>query len=134
MAGQHGARLNDSAVTVCGGAIVRSSIQIILLLRVMCCLSGCFGPDYGPTYGYPTSGYSPYSYGLPTYTRGYAPDFDVHHPWEQHHGEGHHESFYHGPPEAPHLAEHHVGGPVEHAGGERAGAHHDGGHNGGGGR
>jgi hypothetical protein len=83
---------------------VRRSIQAIFVLSMLCGLAGCFGPDYGPTYGYPTTGYSPYSYGLPVYARGYAPVFTVHHPWEEHHEQGHHESFYHGPAPAPRVA------------------------------
>ena len=101
---------------------MRSSIQTILVLSLLCGLGGCFGPDYGPTYGYPTTGYSPYSYGLPVYARGYAPAFTVHHPWEEHHGAGHHESFYRGPAEAPHFA----GGQVGGGGGNRGGAHNGG--------
>jgi hypothetical protein len=102
---------------------VRRSIQTILLLSLIGGLSGCFGPDYGPTYGYPSSGYAPYSYGVPVYARGYDPVFTVHHPWEEHHGEGHHESFFRGPMEAPHVAP----GPVGRFGGHPGGAH-DGGH------
>jgi hypothetical protein len=52
-------------------------------------LSGCVGPGYGPTYGYPAYGYAPYSYGFPVYASGYQPDFVVHHPWEDHHAYGH---------------------------------------------
>jgi hypothetical protein len=65
----------------------------MLILTVFCCgLSGC-GPTYG-YYGDPGYGYAPYSYGWPIYTRGYAPDFNVHHSWEDHHlGGGHHQSF-----------------------------------------
>lgn len=65
----------------------------MLILAVLCSgLSGC-GPTYG-YYGDPGYGFAPYSYGWPTYTRGYRPDFNVHHSWEDHHlGEGHHQSF-----------------------------------------
>ena len=103
-----------------GTRTVRRSIQIILVVSLISGLVGCFGPDFGPTYGYPTYGYSPYSYGVPVYAGGYAPNFVVHHPWEEHHGGGHHESFYHGPPVAPHFAGAHPGaGPVRGAhGGE----------------
>ena len=48
-------------------------------------LLGCFGPDYGPSYGRLIAGYSPYSYGWPVYAYGYTPTFVVHHPWEEHH-------------------------------------------------
>jgi hypothetical protein len=92
---------------------VRRSIQTILILSLLCGLGGCLGPDYGPTYGYPTHGYSPYSYGLPVYAGGYAPAFAVRHPWEEHHGEGHHQSFFRGPAVAPHFA----GGFSGHGGG-----------------
>jgi hypothetical protein len=102
---------------------VRCSIQTILALSLIGGLVGCFGPDYGPTYGYPTYGYSPYSYGVPVYARGYSPVFAVHHPWEEHHGEGHHETFYHGPPETPHFAGPH-GGAGPHPGGAHDGGHH----------
>jgi len=101
---------------------VRHSIQAILVVSLAWALVGCFGPDYGPTYGYPTYGYSPYSYGVPVYARGYAPVFTVHHPWEEHHGEGHHESFYHGPAEAPHQAGPHAG-RGGHSGGGDGGGH-----------
>jgi hypothetical protein len=105
------------ASQVFGGTTVPRAIQTILALTLIGALSGCFGPDYGPTYGYPTYGYSPYSYGVPVYARGYAPTFAVHHPWEEHHGKGHHESFYHGPP-APRVAGPHYGphpsGPHDH--------------------
>ena len=83
---------------------MRRLIQSILVVSLISRLGGCLGPDYGPTYGYPTYGYSPYSYGVPVYARGYAPDFTVHHPWEEHHAAGHHESFYHAPPAAPQFA------------------------------
>jgi hypothetical protein len=96
---------------------VRRSIQTILILSLLCGLGGCLGPDYGPTYGYPTHGYSPYSYGLPVYAGGYAPAFAVHHPWEEHHGEGHHQSFFRGPAVAPHFAGGHAGGFSGHGGG-----------------
>jgi hypothetical protein len=95
---------------------MRRSIQTILVLILLCGLGGCFGPDYFPTYGYPTPGFSPYSYNLPVYASGYAPVFVVHHPWEEHHGPGHHESFYHGPAVAPHAA-----GQI---GGDHGGGHH----------
>jgi hypothetical protein len=83
---------------------VRRSIQTILVLSLLGGLGGCSGPDYGRTYGYPTYGYLPYSYRLPVYASGYAPVFAVHHPWEDHHVHGHHESFYRGPVGAPHVA------------------------------
>jgi hypothetical protein len=105
-----------------GAGTVRRSIQSILVVTLISALAGCFGPDYGPTYGYPTYGYSPYSYGVPVYARGYSPDFTVHHPWEEHHGGGHHESFYHGPPAAPHFAGAHPGSG--HAPGGHEGEHH----------
>ncbi len=100
---------------------MRRSIQTMLVLSLLCGLGGCFGPDYGPTYGYPTYGYSPYSYGWPIYASGYAPVFAVHHPWEEHHGDGHHLSFVHGPEEAPHFTGGDLGG---HTGGIHGGGHH----------
>jgi hypothetical protein len=103
---------------------VRCSIQTILLLCIVGGLGGCYGPDYGPTYGYPTNGFSPYSYGVPVYARGYAPTFDVHHPWEEHHGEGHHESFFRGPVEAPHVAARPVGVVHGYRAVGHAGDHH----------
>lgn len=90
------------------------SIQIILIVILLCGLGGCVGPGYGPTYGYPDYGYSPYSYGIPVYARGYAPNFAVHHAWEEHHAVGHSQSFYHAPPAARSVG--HIGGPVAHAG------------------
>jgi hypothetical protein len=117
-----------AAPQLCGATTLLRTIQAILALTLMSALSGCFGPDYGPTYGYPTYGYSPYSYGVPVYAGGYAPTFAVHHPWEEHHGEGHHESFYHSPP-APRLPGPHVGyGPHPsgpHAGGPHPAGPHD---------
>jgi hypothetical protein len=80
-------------------------------------LSGCVGPGYGPTYGYPEYGYAPYSYGFPVYASGYRPDFGVHHPWEDHHAYGHPA---------------HFGGFAGHPGG--GGFHGGGGGHGGGGR
>jgi len=102
---------------------VRRSIQTILALGLIVGLMGCFGPDYGPTYGYPTHGYSPYSYGVPVYARGYAPGFTEHHPWEEHHGEGHHQSFFRAPVEAPHVAGRQVSGVGGHRGGGHGGGH-----------
>jgi hypothetical protein len=98
---------------------VQRSIQIILVVSLLCGLTGCFVPSYGPTYGYPSSGYSPYSYGWPVYAHGYAPEFTVHHPWEEHHAHGHPESFFHGPVGAPHPA----GGPAGRFGGHPASGH-----------
>jgi hypothetical protein len=86
---------------------MRRGIQVILVISMLCGLGGCFGPDYGPTYGYPMTGYAPYSYGLPVYARGYTPSFTVHHPWEEHHAHGHNVTFFH-PPPGPQLG--HVGG------------------------
>jgi hypothetical protein len=89
---------------------VRCAIQAILLISLLCGLGGCFGPDYGPTYGYPTSGFAPYSYGFPVLSHGYAPNFAVHHPWEEHHEVGHAETFYHAPAGRPsgHVANGHA--------------------------
>ena len=42
------------ASQVFGGTTVPRAIQTILALTLIGALSGCFGPDYGPTYGYPT--------------------------------------------------------------------------------
>jgi hypothetical protein len=83
------------------------AILTVVALSVLAGLSGCLGPDYGPTYGYPAFGYAPYSYGYPIYTRGYQPDFTVHHPWEEHHAYGHPAHFFH---ETPHFAGHPAGG------------------------
>jgi hypothetical protein len=102
---------------------VRYSVQTILVLSLVCGLPGCFGPDYGPSYGYPTSGYSPYSYGLPVYTSGYAPNFVVHHPWEEHHTVGHPGNFFHERAVAPHSVGGHVGGFGGHIGGGHGGGH-----------
>jgi len=99
-------------------------IQIILILSSLDGLSGCIGPGYGPTYGYPEYGYSPYSYGLPVYARGYAPAFAVHHPWEEHHGYGHSESFFRSPGGG--------GRSVGHGGGYGGHPSSSGGHSGGG--
>jgi hypothetical protein len=103
---------------------VPRSIQTVLVLCMLCGLGGCFGPDYGPSYGYPTAGYAPYSYGVPVYARGYAPVFIVHHPWEQHHEEGHHESFVQRPAEAPHPAGPHAGGFSAYRGEAHGDNHH----------
>ncbi len=104
-------------------------IQIILILSSLCGLGGCVGPDYGPTYGYPGYGYSPYSYGWPIYARGYSPNFAVHHSWEEHHGPGHSESFYHSSAGGGHSFAR-SGGSGGHTGG--SGGHAGGGHGGGG--
>jgi hypothetical protein len=91
---------------------------LILLGVVAYGVSGC-GPDYG-YYGYPGYGYAPYSYSW--VGRGYDPVFVVHHPWEDHHGDGHHTEFYH------------AGGAIGHAGGNGFhGGGGGGGHGGGGG-
>jgi hypothetical protein len=74
-----------SFVSVC-------SIGALILLGIVACTaSGCF-PVYGGGYGYPEYGYAPY-WGW--WGWGY-PGFRVHHPWEEHHGDGHHTEFYHG--------------------------------------
>jgi len=65
------------------------AILTVVALSVLAGLSGCVGPEYGPTYAYPAYGYAPYSYGFAVYTRGYQPDFVVRHPWEEHHAYGH---------------------------------------------
>jgi hypothetical protein len=72
---------------------VRCLLQQTLILSLLCLgLSGC-APGYG-YYGHPGYGYAPYSYGWPVYARGYAPDFTVHHSWEDHHmGHVHHTTF-----------------------------------------
>lgn len=53
------------------------------------------GPDFGSSYGYPSFGYAPYSYGWPAFGGGYAPNFTTVHPWEIHHEFGHQDSFFH---------------------------------------
>jgi hypothetical protein len=89
----------------------------LILVLLGCGVSGCGEPRYG-YYGNPGYGYAPYSYGWPTYARGYAPGFAVHHSWEDHHlGDGHHETFGGG-----------------HFGGMGGGMHGFGGGHGGGGR
>jgi hypothetical protein len=104
---------------------VLRSIQLLLILSLLCGLAGCFGPAYGPTYGYPDNGYAPYSYGWPVYARGYAPVFVVHHPWEEHHEGGHRTNFFHGPPDGAHFGGHagsvsgHMGGAHDGGGGHR---------------
>src|SRR6266403_5710172 len=56
--------------------------------------SGCGEPGYD-YYGSPGYGYAPYSYGY--FGRSYyEPDFRYHHDWEDHHGDGHHDSFFSG--------------------------------------
>jgi len=74
-------------------------IKTILILISLCAMGGCFGPGYAPGYGYPSYGYAPYSYGW--YARGYRPDFILHHPWEDHHGFGHQDNFFHPAPTVP---------------------------------
>ncbi|HVA84381.1 MAG TPA: hypothetical protein VNF28_05735 [Candidatus Binataceae bacterium] len=102
-------------------------IQIILILSSLCGLGGCLGPGYGPTYGYPDYGYSPYSYGWPVYARGYEPMFNVHHPWEEHHGFGHNESFFHSPEGGGHSFGHGGGEGRGYGGGGHGGGGHGGG-------
>lgn len=85
------------------------AILTVVALSVVAGLSGCAGPGYGPTYGYPAYGYAPYSYGFTVYASGYQPDFIVHHPWEEHHAYGHPAHFYRAP-ETPHFAGHPAGG------------------------
>ena len=100
---------------------MRYSVQTFLILSLVCELLGCFGPDYGPSYGYPIAGYSPYSYGWPVYAHGYTPTFVVHHPWEEHHANGHPGYFY--PVRGPHVVGAHVGAFGGHVGGEHKGGH-----------
>jgi hypothetical protein len=102
-------------------------ILTVLALCVLAEVSGCVGPGYGPTYGYPAYGYAPYSYGFPVYASGYQPDFIVHHPWEEHHAYGHPAHFFPNP-ETPHFASHPPGGGfAEHpAGGGSGGGPHGG--------
>jgi hypothetical protein len=100
-------------------------IKVVLIVACACGLIGCFGPAYGPTYGYPDYGYAPYAYGWPIYARGYEPDFDEHHRWEEHHEFGHPHSFYHGP-EGGHFGGHpggHFGGHPGGFGGHGGGGH-----------
>jgi len=71
---------------------MRRLLQTLILGLICFALYGC-GPTYG-YYGDPGYGYAPYSYGWPIYAGGYAPNFTVHHSWEDHHlGGGHHQSF-----------------------------------------
>src|SRR5579875_1076199 len=66
---------------------------LVLLGGFACASTGC-GPIYDYP-GYPAYGYAPYStWGWGGW--GYDPDFDVDHPWEEHHRFGHHMEFYHG--------------------------------------
>jgi hypothetical protein len=104
------------AMRVFRQAAVCRAIQTILAIGLISTLGGCFGPDYGPTYGYPTYGYSPYSYGLPVYAGGYAPAFVEHHPWEDHHSQGHHDTFYRPPGEVSRFGVPHVGASVPERG------------------
>ena len=80
------------------------AIVTVVALCALAALSGCVGPEYGPTYGYPAYGYAPYSYEFPVYAGGYQPDFIVHHPWEEHHAYRHPANFFRGP--EPHFAGH----------------------------
>jgi len=80
------------------------AIVTVVAPCALAALSGCVGPEYGPTYGYPAYGYAPYSYEFPVYAGGYQPDFIVHHPWEEHHAYGHPANFFRGP--EPHFASH----------------------------
>ncbi len=68
----------------------------VLLAISACALYGC-APAYGYP-NYPVYGYAPYSYGVGDRLL-YEPEFEVHHPWEHHHDEGHDTFFYHGPEE-----------------------------------
>lgn len=109
--------------------ISRRSIQTLFVLIISACaLSGCFeggygGPGYNYGYAnYPAYGYAPYAWG----NRGYHPDFDNHHPWEEHHDfGGHRENFYRAP-----VARSGGGGHVEGGGGHGGSGHggHGGGH------
>ncbi len=102
---------------------MRRLAQKKLILGLLClAMSGC-APSYG-YYGHPGYGYAPYSYGWPTYARGYAPAFAAHHSWEDHHmGYGHHGTFGGGG---------HMGGfGGAHGGGHGGGGHGGGGHGGG---
>ena len=87
-------------------------------------LLGCFGPDYGPSYGRLIAGYSPYSYGWPVYAYGYTPTFVVHHPWEEHHANGHPGYFYHGPVGGPRVVGAHTGPFGMHVAWGTRGGHH----------
>jgi hypothetical protein len=100
---------------------VRYSILVVLLLSMLCTVAGCYGPDYGVGYGYPAVGYAPYAY--PYFGHPYPPAFVVHHPWEEHHGFGHHTYF--GPGPGGHLGGHPEGGFAGHPGGFGG---HSGGH------
>jgi hypothetical protein len=105
--------------------ISRRSIQALIVMAISACvLSGCFDGGGGYNYGYPgypVNGYAPYAWS----NSGYHPDFDYHHPYEEHHNVGHPETFYHEVPPRPAPMSHaeaggHAGGgghPVGHAGG-----------------
>jgi hypothetical protein len=94
-----------------------------------CVLSGCFDGGGGYNYGYPdypVGGYAPYAWGHPIWgAPEYHPDFDYHHPYEEHHNVGHPETFYHEAPPRP--------APMSHAeaGGHASGSGHPVGHAGG---
>ena len=105
---------------------MRHLLKLALILGLLCfAASGCGEPSYG-YYGDRGYGYAPYSYGWPIYTRGYAPDFAVHHSWEDHHlGEGHHQSFGGGGHFGALGGGGHMGG---FGGGHGGGGHGGGGH------
>jgi uncharacterized membrane protein YgcG len=72
---------------------VRRLFAALLLVGLFAGATGC-GPVYDYP-GYPVYGYAPYStWGLGGW--GYNPGFVINHPWEEHHGFGHHTQFYHG--------------------------------------
>jgi len=108
---------------------MRHLLQKTLILGAACFLMvGCGEPRYG-SYGSPGYGYAPYSYGWSNYGRGYAPAFNGRHSWEDHHGDGHHDSFGRGPSAGAHF------GGGGHPGGFGGGGHaggFGGGHGGGG--
>ncbi len=101
----------------------RSIAAFVLLGLIACAMSGCV-PAYGYS-DYPQYGYAPYSYGWGN-VWGYNPGFVVNHPWEEHHGFGHHTQFYNGGGFGHGGGFHGGGGGGFHGGG-------GGGHGGGGG-
>jgi hypothetical protein len=101
-------------------------LTLIVIALSACLLVGCFDTGgYGGWGGYgypdyPVYGYAPYGWR----NGGYAPVFDVHHPWEGHHDfGGHHDNFYRPPVARAGVGR--IGGGGFHSGG--GGSHGSGG-------